>query len=52
MKAIHAKLTEEDFRFLTEFGILKKDLKYTKTAIKDGKTVIQQISVIKPTEQK
>jgi acyl-CoA hydrolase len=38
MKAIHAKLTEEDFRFLTEFGILKKDLKYTKTAIKDGKT--------------
>jgi acyl-CoA hydrolase len=37
MKAIHAKLTEEDFNFLTEYGILKKDLKYTKTAIKDGK---------------
>ncbi|PKL16845.1 MAG: hypothetical protein CVV49_14055 [Spirochaetae bacterium HGW-Spirochaetae-5] len=37
MKAIHAKLTEDDFNFLTEYGILKKDLKYTKTAIKDGK---------------
>ncbi|HPJ43780.1 MAG TPA: acetyl-CoA hydrolase/transferase C-terminal domain-containing protein [Spirochaetota bacterium] len=37
MKAIHEKLREEDFTFLTEFGILKKDLKYTKSAIKDGK---------------
>lgn len=38
MKAIHSKLTEEDFNFLTEYGILKKDLKYTKTAIKDDNT--------------
>jgi acyl-CoA hydrolase len=37
MKAIHSKLTEEDFKFLTEFGILKEGLKYTKGAIKDGK---------------
>jgi len=37
MKTIHAKITEEDFNFLTGYGILKKDLKYTKTAIKDGK---------------
>ncbi len=37
MKAIHGKLTEEDFNFLTEFGILKKGLKFVKGAIKDGK---------------
>jgi hypothetical protein len=37
MRAISAKLTEEDFNFLTEYGIFKKDLKYAKTAIKDGK---------------
>ncbi len=37
MKAIHSKLTEEDFNFLTEYGILKQGLKYSKTAIKDGK---------------
>lgn len=37
MKAIHSRLTEEDFNFLTEYGILKPGLKYSKTAIKDGK---------------
>ena len=37
MKAIHAKLTEEDFNFLTEYGILKKGLTFSKGAIKDGK---------------
>ncbi len=37
MKAIHSKLTEEDFNFLTEFGIITGDLKYSKTVIKDGK---------------
>ncbi len=37
MKAVHSKLTEEDFNFLTEYGILKKGLKYAKSAIKDGK---------------
>lgn len=38
MKAIHSKLTEEDFEFLSKYGILKQGLKYTKTAIKDGKS--------------
>ena len=37
MKAVHSKLTEEDFNFLAEFGILKKGLKFVKGAIKDGK---------------
>ena len=37
MKAVHSKLTEEDFNFLTEYGILKKGLKYVKGSIKDGK---------------
>jgi len=36
MKAIHAKLDEEDFNFLTKFGILKDGVTLTKTAIKDG----------------
>ncbi len=37
MKAIQSKISEEDFKFLTEFGILKKGLKYVKGTIKDGK---------------
>jgi acyl-CoA hydrolase len=36
MKAIQPKLTAEDFKFLTEFGILKKGLRYDKGTIKDG----------------
>jgi acyl-CoA hydrolase len=36
LKAIQLKLTEEDFKFLTEFGILKKGLRFTAGAIKDG----------------
>jgi len=38
MKAINPKLEEEDFEFLTKYGILKKGVTFTKTAIKDGKT--------------
>ena len=37
MKAIHSKITEDDFNFLKEFGILKQGLKYVKGVIKDGK---------------
>ena len=37
-KAIQTKLTKEDFNFLTEFGILKKGLKFDKGTIKDGNT--------------
>ena len=36
MKAIHEKLDEEDFNFLTEFGILKKGLEFKKGTITDG----------------
>ena len=38
MKAIHSKLNEEDFNFLTKFGILKKDLSYESGSILDGVT--------------
>ncbi len=38
MKAIKPKLEEDDFKFLTEYGILKDGVTFTKTAIKDGKT--------------
>lgn len=38
LKAIHAKLSEEDFSFLTEFGILKKGLTYEVGKIMDGGT--------------
>lgn len=36
MKAIHCRLTREDFDFLTEFGILKKGLTFEDGAIVDG----------------
>jgi hypothetical protein len=36
LKAIHTLIDEEDFKFMTEYGILKEGLIYTKTAIKDG----------------
>ena len=36
LEAIQPKLTEKDFKFLTEFGILKKGLKFDKGTIKDG----------------
>jgi hypothetical protein len=35
-EAIQSKLTEKDFKFLTEFGILKKGLKFANGTIKDG----------------
>jgi acyl-CoA hydrolase len=38
MEAIYPKLREKDFKFLTEFGILKKGLKFDKGVIKDGTT--------------
>ena len=38
LKAVQPKLTAEDFKFLTEFGILKKGLKFDKGTIKDGST--------------
>jgi acyl-CoA hydrolase len=37
-EAIQQKLTAKDFKFLTEFGILKKGLKFDKGNIKDGST--------------
>lgn len=37
MNAVRPKLTEDDFLFLTRFGILKSGLKFTRSAIKDGK---------------
>ena len=37
MKAINSKLDEDDFKFLTHFGIIKKGVTFTKTAIKDDK---------------
>jgi hypothetical protein len=36
MKAIHSKLDEEDFNFLTEFGILRSGLRYENGTIFDG----------------
>ncbi|HZK84770.1 MAG TPA: acetyl-CoA hydrolase/transferase C-terminal domain-containing protein [Desulfosporosinus sp.] len=39
MKAVHSKLSEEDFSFLTRFGILKQGLTYESGTIMDGKTV-------------
>lgn len=36
MKAVQVKLTEEDFAFLTEFGILKPGLVYNDGVITDG----------------
>ena len=38
MEAIYPKLREKDFKFLTEFGILKKGLKFDNGVIKDGNT--------------
>ncbi len=38
MKAIHSKLNEEDFVFLTDYGILKKGLSYESGAIIDEGT--------------
>lgn len=36
MKAIHSKLDEEDFNFLTEFGILRSGLRYENGTISDA----------------
>jgi hypothetical protein len=36
MKAIQPKLTDEDFKFLTKFGILRNGLKFVDSIIKDG----------------
>jgi len=36
LKAVEKKLTAEDFKFLTEFGILKSGLRYVNGSIKDG----------------
>lgn len=38
MKAIHSVINEEDFNFLTEYGILKEGLVFEGTSIKDGST--------------
>jgi len=38
MKAIHSKLDEEDFNFLTKFGILRSGLRYENGTIIDGET--------------
>ena len=38
MEAIYPNLREKDFKFLTEFGILKKGLKFVNGTIKDGNT--------------
>jgi acyl-CoA hydrolase len=38
MKAVHEKLDEDDFKFLTEFGIFKKGLEFKKGTISDGGT--------------
>ncbi|MCL1865555.1 MAG: hypothetical protein FWF73_07070 [Spirochaetes bacterium] len=38
MEAISDKLTAKDFKFLTEFGILKKGLKFVNGTVKDGNT--------------
>ena len=36
MRAIHSRLDEEDFNYLTKFGILRRGLKYINGAIFDG----------------
>lgn len=36
MKAVHSRLDEEDFKFLTQFGILRQGLKYENGTIMDG----------------
>lgn len=36
MKAVHSSLNQEDFTFLTEYGILKKGLTYKSGSILDG----------------
>ncbi len=36
MKAIHSQLDQEDFDFLTKFGVLRKGLKYENGTILDG----------------
>jgi Acetyl-CoA hydrolase len=38
MKALHSELTEKDFGFLTDYGILKKGLTYKNEFIFDGDT--------------
>ncbi|MGE5370625.1 MAG: acetyl-CoA hydrolase/transferase C-terminal domain-containing protein [Solirubrobacterales bacterium] len=38
MHAIHPKLRQKDFDFLTEFGILKKGLRYENWTVYDGDT--------------
>ena len=38
MKAVHSNLNEEDFTFLTEYGILKKGLTYQSGSILDEET--------------
>lgn len=38
MKAVHSNLNEEDFTFLTDFGILKKGLTYQPGFILEGET--------------
>lgn len=38
MKAIHFQLNEEDFKFLTEFGIFRSGLIYENNCIVDGET--------------
>lgn len=38
MKAIHSQLNEEDFNFLTKFGILRSGLIYENNYIVDGET--------------
>lgn len=38
LKAVHKKLKQKDFEFLTEFGILKKGLTYEDYRIYDGET--------------
>ncbi|MCL1834042.1 MAG: hypothetical protein FWG49_06015, partial [Leptospirales bacterium] len=37
MKAVQSVLTKDDFKFLTEFGILKRGLRFDGKTIKDGK---------------
>ncbi len=40
MKAIHSRLEEEDFNFLTKFGILRSGLCYENGVIRDGERSI------------
>lgn len=39
MKAINSQLNEEDFKFLTEYGILRNGLRYENGTIIDGETI-------------